>query len=136
MKRSTKWGDVLYLRSAGLSYAEIGQTLGISRQRVRQIVSGRTQPIQRTASMLKTGEAAQLLGVHENTVRRWAAQDILKCSRIGPRRDRRFRREDVMAMLTSKKAKLKGIATGRVSAEDIEANRKELLKMLDSKEAT
>jgi len=45
--------------------------------------------------MLTTGDAAQLLGVHTNTVRHWSQNGILKAYRIGHRADRRFRREDV-----------------------------------------
>jgi len=49
--------------------------------------------------MLTTGEAAQLLGLHLNTVRRWTQKGVLKAYRITPRGDRRFRRKDVDAFL-------------------------------------
>lgn len=49
--------------------------------------------------MLTVKEAAQLLYVHENTVRRWTEQGILKSYRIGPRGDRRFRAEDINRLL-------------------------------------
>lgn len=49
--------------------------------------------------MLTVKEAAQLLYVHENTVRRWTEQGILKTYRIGPRGDRRFRAEDITRLL-------------------------------------
>ena len=49
---------------------------------------------------LTVRETATLLRVHPNTVRRWARLGILKAWRVGPRRDRRFRREDVMRLLT------------------------------------
>ena len=49
--------------------------------------------------MLTVKEAAQLLYVHENTVRRWTEQGILKTYRIGPRGDRRFRAEDINRLL-------------------------------------
>ena len=50
-------------------------------------------------SLLTVREAAQFLNIHVNTVRRWSDLGILKGYRIGPRGDRRFRREDVVAFL-------------------------------------
>jgi excisionase family DNA binding protein len=49
--------------------------------------------------MLTTSEVAQILNVHINTVRRWSNQGDIKSYRIGSRGDRRFRREDVNALL-------------------------------------
>lgn len=46
-------------------------------------------------------EAAELLGVHSNTVRRWSSRGLLKAYRVGPRGDRRFRQEDLDAFLDS-----------------------------------
>ena len=46
-------------------------------------------------------EAAELLGVHSNTVRRWSSRGLLKSYRVGPRGDRRFRQEDLEAFLDS-----------------------------------
>ncbi len=48
--------------------------------------------------MLTTGEVAHLFEVHPNTVRRWSDKGIIKADRIGPRGDRRFRRDDVAAL--------------------------------------
>ena len=48
-----------------------------------------------TDNMLKANEVAHLLNVHINTVRRWSNQNILKAYRVGPRGDRRFKKEDV-----------------------------------------
>ena len=47
------------------------------------------------SNMMTTGEVARLFSVHASTVRRWSDQGILKAYRIGPKGDRRFRREDV-----------------------------------------
>jgi excisionase family DNA binding protein len=83
-----KLNGVIKLREAGLSYAEISRKLGISRERVRQIIN-------RSKLIFTIGDVSQLLGVHHNTVRRWSEKGILKSYRVGPRRDRRFRLEDV-----------------------------------------
>ncbi len=50
--------------------------------------------------LVTTAQAAELLNVHPNTVRNWADADLLPSYRIGPRRDRRFRRDDVLSLLT------------------------------------
>jgi len=49
--------------------------------------------------MLTIGEVARLLHIHNNTVRRWSDQGILKVYRITHRGDRRFRREDIARFL-------------------------------------
>jgi excisionase family DNA binding protein len=45
--------------------------------------------------MYTASEVASLLNIHINTVRRWSKQGILKTYRVGPRRDRRFKGEDL-----------------------------------------
>jgi len=45
--------------------------------------------------MLTTTEVADFLDVHPNTVRQWANKGFIYAYRLGPRRDRRFKREDV-----------------------------------------
>ena len=50
--------------------------------------------------MLTMREACQLLNVHGNTLRRWGQQGMLRIYRVGPRGHRRFRRKDVIALLT------------------------------------
>ncbi len=90
----------------GLSDAEIGRRLGISRERVRQIRKGNPKP-QKPAlpptPMLTTNDLARILGLHPNTVRRWSNQGLLKAYRIGSRGDRRFRREDIDDFLKGSK---------------------------------
>jgi excisionase family DNA binding protein len=54
---------------------------------------------QQQSDLLTVGQAATLLNVHANTVRRWAQQGVLHAYRIGTRRDRRFRRSDVDGLL-------------------------------------
>jgi excisionase family DNA binding protein len=49
--------------------------------------------------LLTTKEAVLLLNVHSNTIRRWSEQGILKSYRIGLGRRRRFKAEDIAALL-------------------------------------
>lgn len=93
--------EIILLRKSGLSYSDIGRRLGISRERVRQVIRGEgTRKLELgDRLMLSTGEVCQLLGVHVNTVRRWSNQGILKMYRIGTRKDRRFKRRDIEEFL-------------------------------------
>ena len=56
-------------------------------------------PMRRASGLLTVGQAATLLNVHPNTVRRWAERGLLRESRIGPRRDRRFEWTEVRNLL-------------------------------------
>ena len=99
---TTKHDELVKMREAGLTYAEIGRRLGITRERVRQIFKGNPRPQKpdlQSKVMLTTSEAAHLVGVRPNTVRRWSNKGILKAYRISPRGDRRFRREDIDSFL-------------------------------------
>ena len=90
------------LRKTGLTYAEIGRRLDLSKERIRQIDKGISGPKKRALEfdiMLMPGEVARMLGVHVNTVRRWANRGILEVYSIGPRGDRRFRRRDIESFL-------------------------------------
>jgi len=91
------------LRENGFTYTEIGRRLGISRERVRQIDKGKSNTKRRVLEfdiMLMPGEVARMLGVHVNTVRRWADKGILNTYNIGPRGDRRFKKWDIDRFLT------------------------------------
>lgn len=95
---------ILNLRQGGLTYAEIGREMGLTRERVRQIVVGKKNTstkldINDPDALLRTAEAARLLNVHVNTIRRWSDKEILATLRIGPRGDRRFRLRDLNKFL-------------------------------------
>ncbi len=49
--------------------------------------------------MMTSGEAAQLLYVHVNTLRRWSDNGIIDAHRISSRGDRRFVREEIVELL-------------------------------------
>lgn len=55
--------------------------------------------------LLKLSEAAELLNVHPNTLRHWDKKGILVAVRFGERKDRRYRKEDIMKLVNSKTMK-------------------------------
>jgi excisionase family DNA binding protein len=101
---NSRSAQVTSLRKAGLTYAEIGRKLGLTRERVRQIAKAEKKAKKKPArddpdALLTTTEAAELLNIHVNTVRRWSNKGILETYRIGSRGDRRLRRGDVDKLL-------------------------------------
>jgi excisionase family DNA binding protein len=52
-----------------------------------------------TPNALTIKEVSVLLHVHEQTIRRWANQGLIKTYRVGPRGDRRFSANDVAIFL-------------------------------------
>lgn len=48
-------------------------------------------------------EASKLLRVHPNTLRQWDEKEILKAVRFGQRRDRRYKKEDLLNLLNNRK---------------------------------
>ncbi len=51
------------------------------------------------SDLLDIGDAAQFLNVSETSLRRWTNSGALPCLRVGRRRERRFRRADLLAFL-------------------------------------
>jgi excisionase family DNA binding protein len=54
-----------------------------------------------TDSLMTVREVAQLLHIHNNTVRRWSDRGIIQSYRINQRGDRRFKREDINNFLNN-----------------------------------
>ena len=52
---------------------------------------------------LRTGEAARYLGVHPETMRRWAREGIIPAAKLGNRGGFRFEREDLRRFLKNRK---------------------------------
>ena len=50
--------------------------------------------------LLTVRDVAQLLNIHNNTVRRWSDQGMIKAYRINDRGDRRFKREEIVRFLS------------------------------------
>jgi transcriptional repressor of dcmA and dcmR len=49
--------------------------------------------------LLDIGEAARFLNVSETSLRRWTNAGTMPCLRVGRRRERRFRRDDLLAFM-------------------------------------
>ena len=50
--------------------------------------------------LLTLREASELLKCHPNTLRNWDKKGILKAVRIGERGDRKYRKEDIMKLIS------------------------------------
>ena len=52
--------------------------------------------------LLTLAEACQILKVHPNTLRKWHKKGILVAVRFGERKDRRYRKEDIMKLVNTR----------------------------------
>jgi len=50
-------------------------------------------------ALLTLREACRLLNVHSNTLRRWSAMGLIPAYRLGPSHHRRFKAEDISALI-------------------------------------
>ncbi len=50
--------------------------------------------------LLNVVEVSEILHVHPNTLRRWSDQGIIEAYRFGPRRDRKFKQQDITRFVT------------------------------------
>lgn len=55
--------------------------------------------------LLKIREAAEMLNVNPETLRRWDNEGRLKAVRIGKRKDRRYKVEDLQKLMVTEKQK-------------------------------
>ena len=53
--------------------------------------------------LLTLHEACDILKCHPNTLRQWDNKGILIAVRFGERKDRRYRKEDILKLLNQKK---------------------------------
>jgi len=79
------------------SYLPEEARVSVEESHIEEIVK---EPI---PQMLNVREVSALLGVHPNTIRRLSNLGIITTYRIGIRRDRRFRKEDIEEYLKSVK---------------------------------
>ena len=89
------------MRAKGMRYSEIGQKMGISLERARQLALPEIKlpwpPADELTGgrLLKSSEVAKIAGVLPITVARWAKTGKIRAYRIGPQGWLRFRRSDV-----------------------------------------
>jgi excisionase family DNA binding protein len=63
--------------------------------------SGLSDSNQRKAnSMLSVSDVSRMLNIHINTVRRWSDEGIIKSCRINGRGDRRFDKDEIIALIS------------------------------------
>jgi excisionase family DNA binding protein len=65
---------------------------------------GVSTPPEGVPDLLNIAEAAEFLRVSEESLRRWTNAGRLACLRVGGRRERRFRRQDLLAFLEQQPA--------------------------------
>jgi len=53
--------------------------------------------------VLTMKQVCELLNVHPNTLRNWDNNGVLKAIRFGTRKDRRYKREDILKLINHKK---------------------------------
>jgi len=58
---------------------------------------------QELTELITLRQASKFLKVHPNTLRQWDGKGILKAVRFGQRKDRRYRKEDILNLLNNKK---------------------------------
>ncbi len=58
--------------------------------------------IDKSPSVLTLKQACEILNCHPNTLRNWDNQGILKAIRFGKRGDRRYKKEDILKILSKK----------------------------------
>lgn len=58
---------------------------------------------QQIPELLTLRQACEILKVHPNTLRQWDVKGILKAIRFGARKDRRYRKQDIIKMLEMNK---------------------------------
>ena len=115
---TSRYEEIASLLKSGLSYAAIGRKLALSREWVRRMAKGHTRSTKKrlrngSNTILTVTEAAEMLNVHVNTIRRWSDGGLLNTYRVGPRGDRRFKRCDIAKLLLKKPARTQGYNVGQ-----------------------
>ena len=54
---------------------------------------------QTVPQLLTLSQASKLLSVHPNTLRQWDKKGILESVRFGQRKDRRYKKEDILKLM-------------------------------------
>ena len=72
---------------------------------------------------VRTPEAAKYLGVHIETMRRWAREGTIPAATLGNRGGFRFRREDLDRFLDLRRASGHGVANASTSTRELQAGK-------------
>jgi transcriptional repressor of dcmA and dcmR len=67
--------------------------------------------------LLDIRDAAEFLNVSETSLRRWTNAGALPCLRVGQRRERRFRRADLLGFMENQPVRVAGADTGRANPD-------------------
>jgi len=57
---------------------------------------------QAVPQLLTLSQASKLLSVHPNTLRQWDKKGILQSVRFGQRKDRRYKKDDILRLLQNR----------------------------------
>ena len=63
----------------------------------------KTLKLNKLPEILTLKQACAVLNCHPNTLRNWDNSDFLKAIRFGKRRDRRYKKEDIMNFIKHKR---------------------------------
>lgn len=106
--RAHRYEKGIKSRKASPTHTKISRRSNIPRYGVRQ--TAEKKPARANPDILLTiAQAAKILNVHVNTIRRWSNKGVLKTYRLGSRGDRRLKQGDINKLLRKgKPAKMSG----------------------------
>lgn len=59
--------------------------------------------IEQMPDILTLQQACEILNCHPNTLRKWDNKGLLKAIRFGARRDRRYKKSEILKLINNKK---------------------------------
>ena len=65
----------------------------------RETVKQNKMSLEELPELLTIREVTHLLNVHPNTLRNWEKEGLIQVVRIGPRKDRRYKKEVIEKMI-------------------------------------
>jgi len=66
-------------------------------------MSKKSEKINELPEILTLKQACEALNCHPNTLRNWDNKGLLKAMRFGSRKDRRYRKSDILKFITKSK---------------------------------